>query len=202
MAVVGVLVEAGVGHEDEGVADLVAQAAAARPGPRRRGRRRRSRARPCAAGTPKRITAGTPRPASVRTSLRRLSWVCWTTPGIDTTGSGSSMPSFTKSGATRSSTRQPGLGGRGGASRRCDGAGATGARGIPRRQATAAPHGLREPERGAVRSWCAWMTTSTASGPRWPSSVPIPRPIAAATTPRTSSARWPPSSGCGVGRRS
>ena len=50
------------------------------------------------------MTAGIPRSASARTSLRRLSWVCCTTPGIDTTGSDASMPSFTKSGATRSST--------------------------------------------------------------------------------------------------
>ena len=56
------------------------------------------------AGTPKSTTAGIPRSASARTSLRRLSWVCWSTPGIDTTGSGASIPSFTKSGATRSST--------------------------------------------------------------------------------------------------
>ena len=57
-----------------------------------------------AAGTPKSTTAGIPRSASARTSLRRLSWVCWSTPGIDATGSGASIPSFTKSGATRSST--------------------------------------------------------------------------------------------------
>ena len=36
--------------------------------------------------------------------------MCCTTPGIETTGSGSSMPSFTKSGATRSSTSSRGLG--------------------------------------------------------------------------------------------
>ena len=33
-----------------------------------------------------------PRSASARTSLRRLSWVCCTTPGIDDDGSGASMP--------------------------------------------------------------------------------------------------------------
>ena len=36
--------------------------------------------------------------------------MCCTTPGIDATGSGASMPSFTKSGATRSSTDEPRLG--------------------------------------------------------------------------------------------
>src|SRR5215207_9152625 len=63
-----------------------------------------SRSERNAAGTPKSTTAGIPRSASARTSLRRLSWVCWSTPGIDATGSGASIPSFTKSGATRLST--------------------------------------------------------------------------------------------------
>src|SRR5882672_4674930 len=56
------------------------------------------------AGTPKRITPGMPRSASARTSFRRLSWVCWTTPGIDGIGCGWSIPSLTNRGATRSST--------------------------------------------------------------------------------------------------
>ncbi len=55
-------------------------------------------------GTPNRITAGTPSAASSVTSLRRLSRVCCTTPGKDSMGCGSSMPSRTNSGATRSST--------------------------------------------------------------------------------------------------
>ena len=134
--VVGVLVEAVVGHQDERVADLVAQRCAARPGRRRRGRRRREPRASLCAGTPKRITPGTPRSASARTSLRRLSWVCCTTPGIETTGSGASMPSFTKSGATRSSTESR-VSATGGAARGCGGAGAAGARGSSRDKATA-----------------------------------------------------------------
>ena len=55
------------------------------------------------AGTPNSMIAGSPRSASARTSLRRLSWVCWTTPGIDGTGSGASIPSLTNRGATRCS---------------------------------------------------------------------------------------------------
>ena len=50
------------------------------------------------------MTAGTPRSASARTSLRSDSCVCCTTPGIDTIGCGPSIPSLTNSGATRSST--------------------------------------------------------------------------------------------------
>ena len=55
-------------------------------------------------GTPNSTTAGTPRSARARTSFRRLSWVCCTTPGIEATGSGASIPCFTNNGATRSST--------------------------------------------------------------------------------------------------
>ena len=109
MAVVGVLVEAVVGHEHERVADFVAEVAqrdlhdaVGRVGLRAVG--------VLCAGTPKRITPGMPSSASARTSLRRLSCVCCTTPGIDTTGSGASMPSFTNSGATRSSTASAVLG--------------------------------------------------------------------------------------------
>ena len=104
--VVGVLVEAVVGHEHELVADLVAQVAqrdlhdavgvvGARAARVLRPRARRRGSRPGRRGRRGR-----------RTSLRRLSWVCWTTPGIDATGSGASMPSFTNSGATRSSTER------------------------------------------------------------------------------------------------
>ena len=55
------------------------------------------------AGTPKRIAAGTPRSRRRRTSARSEATVCCTTPGSDGTGCGSSMPSRTNSGATRSS---------------------------------------------------------------------------------------------------
>ena len=104
VAVVGVLVEAVVGDQHEVVADLVAHRAQRCPGRRRRARRRREPRASLRAGTPKRTTPGTPRSARARTSLRRLSSVCCTTPGIEAIGSGASMPSFTKSGATRSST--------------------------------------------------------------------------------------------------
>ena len=71
----------------------------------RRGRRRRCRRRPCA---PARRTArrrARRAAASSATSLRRLSRVCWTTPGSDTIGCGSVMPSRTNSGAMRSLVR-------------------------------------------------------------------------------------------------
>ncbi len=55
-------------------------------------------------GTPNRITPGTPRAARRLTSTASESTVCWTTPGSDATGRGSSRPSATNSGATRSST--------------------------------------------------------------------------------------------------
>ena len=48
-----------------------------------------------------------PSSARPRTSLRSDSCVCCTTPGIDATGSGTSMPSFTNRGATRSSIAEP-----------------------------------------------------------------------------------------------
>ena len=83
VAVVGVLVEAVVGHQDERVAHLVAQVAQRDLHHAVGGVGAASRGRPWWSGTPKRITAGTPRSASARTSLRRLSWVCCTTPGID-----------------------------------------------------------------------------------------------------------------------
>ena len=83
MAVVGVLVEAVVGHEHERRRRLRRAGCAARPARRRRGRRPANPVASLAAGTPKRITPGTPSSASARTSLRRLSCVCCTTPGID-----------------------------------------------------------------------------------------------------------------------
>src|SRR6478735_2986419 len=52
------------------------------------------------AGTPNSMIAPTPRSASSWTSLRRLSRVCWTTPGSEWIGCGCSMPSRTNSGAT------------------------------------------------------------------------------------------------------
>ena len=102
--VVGVLVEAEVRHQDELVAHRVAHGAqrdlhdaVGVPGAaslgvldargRRRGSAPGSRAR----------RAAWPRP---RASRR----VCWTSPGIDGIGTGASIPSRTKSGATRSST--------------------------------------------------------------------------------------------------
>ena len=110
MAVVGVLVEAVVGHEHERVADLVAQVAQRDLHDAVGVVGARAARRPSWPGRRRGSPPGTPRSASARTSLRRLSWVCWTTPGIDTTGSGASMPSFTNSGATRSSTDEAGLG--------------------------------------------------------------------------------------------
>ena len=104
VAVVGVLVDAEVGDEHELVADLVAQVAQRELHDARRDPRPPSPRRPCAAGTPKRMTAGMPRSASSATSLRSDSRVCCTTPGRLAIGCGSSMPSRTNSGATRSST--------------------------------------------------------------------------------------------------
>src|SRR5690606_32791632 len=62
---------------------------------------------PCgslAAGTPKRITAGTPSCARSCTSLRSDSRVCCTTPGSEAISRGWSMPSRTNKGTIRSST--------------------------------------------------------------------------------------------------
>ena len=103
MAVVGVLVEAVVDHEHERVADLVAQVAQRDLHDAVGGVGLRAPVASLVAGMPKRMTPGTPSSASARTSLRRLSCVCCTTPGIDTTGSAASMPSLTNSGAMRSS---------------------------------------------------------------------------------------------------
>ena len=75
-----------------------------------RDRRPRCRRRPCAAGTPNSTTARTPRPASSATSLRRLSRLCWTTPGSDAIGCGSVTSSRTNSGAIRSLVRTRRLG--------------------------------------------------------------------------------------------
>ena len=110
VAVVGVLVDAQVGHQHDVVAEVAAQVARAPAARCRRGRRPGCRRRPCVAGTPNRITARTPRSASSATSLRRLSRVCCTTPGSDAIGCGSSMPSRTNSGAIRSLGAHDGLG--------------------------------------------------------------------------------------------
>src|SRR5260370_41843446 len=54
-----------------------------------------------AAGMPNRISPPTPAATASAAALRRLSLVCCTTPGIDATGCGSAMPSFTNRGSTR-----------------------------------------------------------------------------------------------------
>src|SRR5215469_3529136 len=51
---------------------------------------------------PNRISPPTPASAASTAALRRLSLVCWTTPGMDGTGTGSAIPSLTNSGSTRS----------------------------------------------------------------------------------------------------
>ena len=82
VAVVGVLVEAVVGHQHERVADFVAQVAQRDLHDAVAASACEPRASLCA-GIPNSMTAGMPRSASGRTSLRRLSCVCWTTPGIE-----------------------------------------------------------------------------------------------------------------------
>ncbi len=52
-------------------------------------------------GTPNSMNASTPLLAISDASLRRDSSVCWDCPGIEAIGTGSVMPSFTNSGATR-----------------------------------------------------------------------------------------------------
>ena len=54
---------------------------------------------------PNRISPPTPASAASTAALRRLSLVCWTTPGMDWTGTGSAIPSLTNSGSTRSEPR-------------------------------------------------------------------------------------------------
>ena len=61
------------------------------------------------AGMPNRIRPPTPASTASAAALRRLSLVCWTTPGMDDTGCGSAMPSLTNSGSTRSAGRTLGL---------------------------------------------------------------------------------------------
>ena len=104
MPVIGVFVEAEIGHEHQLVARLVAQIAAAQPARCHRDPKHPSLRHPSCAGTPNSITAGTPSAASSRASLRNESRVCCTTPGNDAIGWGSSIPSRTNSGATKSST--------------------------------------------------------------------------------------------------
>src|SRR5262252_5943165 len=54
---------------------------------------------------PNRISPPTPASAASTAALRRLSLVCWATPGMDGTGTGSAIPSLTNSGSTRSEPR-------------------------------------------------------------------------------------------------
>src|ERR1700733_14349414 len=58
------------------------------------------------AGMPNRTSPPTPAPTASTAALRRLSLVCCMTPGIDGTGCGSSIPSLTNSGSTRSAGRR------------------------------------------------------------------------------------------------
>src|SRR5690242_834318 len=57
------------------------------------------------AGMPNRIRPPTPASAASAAALRRLSLVCWTTPGMEGTGTGSVIPSLTNIGSTRSLPR-------------------------------------------------------------------------------------------------
>ena len=57
------------------------------------------------AGMPNRIRPPTPASAASAAALRRLSLVCWTTPGMEGTGTGSVIPSLTNIGSTRSEPR-------------------------------------------------------------------------------------------------
>src|SRR5215468_1273366 len=54
------------------------------------------------AGMPNSISPPTPAATASAAVLRRLSRVCWATPGMDGTGSGSLIPSLTNRGSTRS----------------------------------------------------------------------------------------------------
>src|ERR1700759_5610451 len=54
------------------------------------------------AGIPNRMTPPTPASTASTAALRRLSRVCWTTPGMEPIGCGSVMPSLTNIGSTRS----------------------------------------------------------------------------------------------------
>src|SRR6201992_750527 len=54
------------------------------------------------AGMPNRMTPPTPASTASTAALRRLSRVCWTTPGMEPIGCGSVMPSLTNIGSTRS----------------------------------------------------------------------------------------------------
>src|SRR5215831_19412151 len=57
------------------------------------------------AGMPNSIIPPTPASTASAAALRRLSLVCWVTPGMDGTGSGSLIPSLTNRGSTRSDPR-------------------------------------------------------------------------------------------------
>src|SRR5690349_8273977 len=54
----------------------------------------------CRAGTPNSISPPTPAATASAAALRSESRVCWTTPGIDETGTGSLAPSLTNIGST------------------------------------------------------------------------------------------------------
>ncbi len=99
VAVVGELVEAGVGHDDGRVADLgrtsrratLSTPSGSTPAVPVASRR---------AGTPKSMSPPTPAVTASTAALRRESRVCCTTPGIDAIGVGSVAPSFTNIGST------------------------------------------------------------------------------------------------------
>ena len=132
VAVVGVLVEAVVGHEHEPVADLVPQVARAATWTTPSGSSPPEPRASLRAGTPKRMTAGTPRSASARTSLRRLSWVCWTHPRHRRDRLRVVDPLLHEQGGDEVVDRQPGLGHQPPDGRRAPQAPEAAARGIPR----------------------------------------------------------------------
>ena len=79
--VIGELVEAEVGHHHEGVADLGEHVADSRVEDAVRVGAPEPTASFCS-GTPKSMMPPTPRAAASAAALRRVSRVCWTTPGI------------------------------------------------------------------------------------------------------------------------
>ena len=88
MPVVGVLVQAEVGHEHELVADDVAHGAQRDLHDAVRDPTRRSPGRPCAPGTPKRMSPGMPNDTSRLASTTSESSECCTSPGMDAIGIG------------------------------------------------------------------------------------------------------------------
>ena len=103
MAVVGVLVEAEVGHQDELVTDRVAHGAQRDLHDAVADPRRRCPGRPCAPARRTGSGPGTPSDTSRLASTTSESSECCTWPGMESIGTGSAVPSRTKSGATRSS---------------------------------------------------------------------------------------------------